>query len=90
MTAAQQLATLKQQLRRQLADVEARERELEDQQRPKTLAEVEQLEQRLMEALEKVRAERGEMDWPQNARPAASTAERAEEADGGERDANLE
>ena len=49
--AAQDLATLKQQLQQALAQVEEQERALTESYRPRTLAEAEELEARLREAL---------------------------------------
>lgn len=52
----QQLAVLKTRLLQALAQIEAQERAVEEQQRPQTLADVELLEQRMVEALEELRS----------------------------------
>jgi hypothetical protein len=52
------LALLKERLKIALAEVEARERVIEESLRPKTLADVELLEQKLSAALEEVRTQK--------------------------------
>ena len=59
--AAQQLAALKAQLQQALSRVEAQERAIEEQMRPQTLGDVEILEQKLVEALEELRARKAEL-----------------------------
>jgi hypothetical protein len=58
----QELAQLKEQLSRQLADVEERERALGEALQPTTLDEVNVLEAKLEAALEEVRARKSELD----------------------------
>jgi hypothetical protein len=55
------LAALKEQLRQALAQVEAQERAVEESLRPQSVAEVEQLEQKMKAALEELRVRKEEL-----------------------------
>ncbi len=60
-TSAEDLAFLKQQLNKALADLEVTERALEESMRPQTVEQVEELEQKLADALEELKKRKGEL-----------------------------
>jgi len=55
------LAILKEELRQALLDIEAKERDIEEAMRPKTLSEVEELEEKLTAALVEVKAQKAKL-----------------------------
>ena len=57
----QELAAVKEQLRRALAEVEAREKATAERMQPQTVEEVEQLEEKLTEALDELRQRKKEL-----------------------------
>jgi hypothetical protein len=56
------LSALKEQLKQQLADVEKQQQATEDSLRPNTVAQVDELQKKLQDALEELKARRAELE----------------------------